>query len=195
MEAITRVAPLSELLKNIDRYSVQAFKSTSYMEVKIAVEDVMNQLVKRIGEIDPLFHCKLIPSGSTYEGTKIQQPDEFDFMLCLKEFSTHDGKSNLKPFLSENSPGHILVEVTDESMKDITGNYVEETKGKVCLCATKIKEKFYALVNEARQNILWPDDLSFSSSTGSLFASMVPFKPPDEMQLKWKGTLKVCFYR
>ena len=44
MEAITRVTPLSELLKNVDGCSVQAFKSTSDMEVKIAVEDVMNQL-------------------------------------------------------------------------------------------------------------------------------------------------------
>jgi hypothetical protein len=35
----------------------------------------------------PVFRCSVVPTGSSSDGTKIGDPDEFDFMFCLEYFS------------------------------------------------------------------------------------------------------------
>lgn len=45
------------------------------------------QIANQVGNLDKRFKCSLFRSGSTYEGTKIDDPDEFDFLLILDKFS------------------------------------------------------------------------------------------------------------
>lgn len=56
------------------------------------ISDTINKLVKdivdRVGELDPIFKCKLLNAGSTAERVKIGYPDEFDFVCNLEEFSS-----------------------------------------------------------------------------------------------------------
>ena len=52
------------------------------------INKLVNDIVDRIGELDPLFKCKLLNAGSTAEAVKIGYSDEFDFVCNLEEFSS-----------------------------------------------------------------------------------------------------------
>ena len=51
--------------------------------MKRSIEEFMSKWAKKIAEIDDRFKGTLLHSGSVYEGTKVGDPDEFDYMLCL----------------------------------------------------------------------------------------------------------------
>ena len=54
-------------------------------DIETCVESLLENLLKVISQKQPLFvGSKLVPGGSYYEGTKVRQPDEFDYMLVLK---------------------------------------------------------------------------------------------------------------
>ena len=55
-------------------------------EIQVAIENFIQRLALTMAEIDGRFQGTLLKSGSWYEGTKVEDPNEFDFMLCLKEF-------------------------------------------------------------------------------------------------------------
>ena len=55
--------------------------------VQKAIEEAVSALVRSVGEQDARFLGKIEPSGSFYEGTKILQPDEFDFVVTLSRLS------------------------------------------------------------------------------------------------------------
>ena len=48
----------------------------------------MQRLADAIGARDPLFECRVVPVGSSYEGTKVGRPDEFDVNFVLTRFSS-----------------------------------------------------------------------------------------------------------
>ncbi|KAL9957841.1 hypothetical protein ACROYT_G034789, partial [Oculina patagonica] len=52
--------------------------------MKRCVEEFMSKWATKIAEIDDRFKGTLFHSGSVYEGTKVGDPDEFDYMLCLE---------------------------------------------------------------------------------------------------------------
>ena len=55
--------------------------------VKQSIEEFMSTLAVEITKVDERFKGNLLRSGSVYEGTKIGDPDEFDYMLCLEELA------------------------------------------------------------------------------------------------------------
>lgn len=54
--------------------------------IRVAVESYIEKVSSTMAEIDPRFCGSLLYSGSVYEGTKICDPYEFDYMLCLEKF-------------------------------------------------------------------------------------------------------------
>lgn len=56
-------------------------------EIKTFVGSVINKLCYKFAEKDKLFTASIIESGSVGEDTKVGQPNEFDFVCILKEFS------------------------------------------------------------------------------------------------------------
>jgi len=55
--------------------------------MKQSIEEFMSKWVEKIAEIDDRFKGILLHSGSVYEGTKVGDPDEFDYMLCLERLA------------------------------------------------------------------------------------------------------------
>ena len=51
------------------------------------IEKFMFRWTEKIAEIDERFAGTLLQSGSVYEGTKVGDPDEFDFMLRLEKLA------------------------------------------------------------------------------------------------------------
>ena len=56
------------------------------LQLQTAVEDFVGKLAQTMADIDDRFEGCILKSGSWYEGTKVGDPEEFDFMLCLKHF-------------------------------------------------------------------------------------------------------------
>ena len=55
--------------------------------MKLNIEKFMSKWTEKIAEIDERFTGTLLHSGSVYEGTKVGDPDEFDYMLCLEKLA------------------------------------------------------------------------------------------------------------
>jgi hypothetical protein len=55
--------------------------------IESLVLSVMERIARQIGDRDKRFKCSVFRSGSTCEGTKIDDPDEYDFLLVLDNFS------------------------------------------------------------------------------------------------------------
>lgn len=53
-------------------------------DIRENVEKFISKWKQKIAETDARFTGTLLQSGSVYEGTKVGQPDEFDYMLCLE---------------------------------------------------------------------------------------------------------------
>ena len=53
--------------------------------IRQSVEDFMTKWAEEIAKIDKRFKGNLIPSGSVYDGTRVGDPDEFDYMLLLED--------------------------------------------------------------------------------------------------------------
>lgn len=72
------------------KFRVEADR-TSTNEIESGIRFLINDIVKRIEKTAPEFKIlDIIPTGSSYEGTKNEPPNEFDFMLILKELSGPD---------------------------------------------------------------------------------------------------------
>ena len=52
-------------------------------KLEILVSNILTQVEKR----DSRFQSTLVKSGSVYEGTKVCEPDEFDFMIRLNSLT------------------------------------------------------------------------------------------------------------
>lgn len=82
--------------------------------VQKAIEEAVSALIRSVGEQDARFLCKIEPAGSFYEGTKIMQPDEFDFVVTLSrlaEFSDIAYRRGGKP--------HVLVRFCPRGKDDL----------------------------------------------------------------------------
>ncbi len=49
------------------------------------VDILMKRLACMVGELDPLFECEAVLTGSVSEGTKVGLPDEFDYNFIMKK--------------------------------------------------------------------------------------------------------------
>lgn len=56
-------------------------------DIRENVEKFISKWKQKIAETDARFTGTLLQSGSVYEGTKVGEPDEFDYMLCLERLA------------------------------------------------------------------------------------------------------------
>ncbi|XP_060579550.1 uncharacterized protein LOC132736438 isoform X2 [Ruditapes philippinarum] len=104
-------------------------KSELY-DIRNAVENLVSYLLNKLEQIEPVLRVgEIIPTGSCYDGTKILQPDEFDFLAvidCLslnnlttavkasKELCSADGYAHA--LCDERSPdGSRFIEQDDDN--------------------------------------------------------------------------------
>lgn len=73
------------------------------------VREVITSILLEVRKENPFFRTTLINSGSFYEGTKVGQPDEFDYFIQL------DGFSSAEDTLFEELPCCTVAVVPSES--------------------------------------------------------------------------------
>lgn len=180
--------------------------------VQKAIEEAVSALITNVGEQDARFLGKIEPSGSFYEGTKILQPDEFDFVVTLSRLSefcdiVYQGRRRPHHILvrccpcEEDDMWHSCVdfcqEMSNVEMVDpITGTYSILDGPFLYLDGSTLKQRFYCLLREAFKSVKWPENLKFVSSTGFAFDKMglsgaTQFAASEKIDFLWRGNLKV----
>ena len=78
---------MSEIVKYFLRQA--KFKDQNEaVEIRQKLESLVNNILALVEKQDKRFQCApLIHSGSVYEGVKVHQPDEFDFMITLTDLN------------------------------------------------------------------------------------------------------------
>ncbi|MCP3660817.1 MAG: hypothetical protein GY830_11145, partial [Bacteroidetes bacterium] len=139
-------------------------------------------------DIDGRFKGEILKSGSVYEGTKVGDPDEFDYMFILTEFekicsiNVTDGKyDDVSIKKRPNKPAHEFDEIFEDNN----------------LKCSSVMEKFVDTCNEALMRMNYkslPDNLYVlfqTDKTITLQADVNPGITTCEIQFIWCG----AFYK
>lgn len=179
--------------------------------VQKAIEEAVSALIRSVGEQDARFLGKIEPSGSFYEGTKILQPDEFDFVVTLSrlaEFCDIAYRDGGKPHVlvrfcpcEKDDMWHSWVDFCQEMsnveiVDPITGTYSIIDGPFLYLDGSTLKRRFYCLLREAFKSVTWPENLKFVSSTGFAFdkiglSGATQAAVSEKLDFLWRGNLKV----
>ena len=179
--------------------------------VQKAIEEAVSALIRSVGEQDARFLGKIEPSGSFYEGTKILQPDEFDFVVTLSrlaEFCDIAYREGGKPHVlvrlcpcEKDNMWHSWVDFCQEMsnveiVDPIAGTYSIIDGPFLYLDGSTLKQRFYCLLREAFKSVTWPENLKFVSSTGFAFdkiglSGATQAAVSEKLDFLWRGNLKV----
>lgn len=107
------------------------------------VLSVVNNIAQQIGKIDERFKCSVIRTGSTFEDTKIDDPNEFDFVFQLDRFSNICTIDTIFEKEAHDQGFESLVS-KDEDMPPSFSRYIQYDQSLIC---GRIRSDFYVLVH------------------------------------------------
>ena len=115
--------------------------------IQSRIRRVIRSILLEVRRENPFFRTTLINSGSFYEGTKVGQPDEFDFLIQLDSFSGPERYyfhelpcSTMMVFPADESAWEDLCFFFPHSKQDLRYGYFEWKK--------TIKTPFYKIFNK-----------------------------------------------
>ena len=85
--AATSLSHLDRFIRDLDEREGKLPCSKKVVEIQTSVERFLKGLLSVVEEELPFYKTTLVESGSFYEGTKVGQPDEFDYFVQLDNFS------------------------------------------------------------------------------------------------------------
>ncbi|KAJ7382858.1 hypothetical protein OS493_032496 [Desmophyllum pertusum] len=123
-----------------------------YFEKKARFEDE-SEVEKR----DKRFQSTLVESGSVYEGVKVRQPDEFDFMIRINSLTN-------KPSLHscDKGDGYVKLGLDEQGWEEF-----KDEKG--FFNPNLISRYFKKLVNESLSDAEMPEGLVIQRASEDLF--------------------------
>ena len=86
-EAISSLTPLDLFLHDLDKNIALIPRCQEVIDIQMGVENLIKDLLLEVEQENPFFKTTLINSGSFYEGTKVEKPNEFDYLVQLDNFS------------------------------------------------------------------------------------------------------------
>lgn len=81
---------LDLFLSDLDETKGKILGSREVSLIQSRVRKVIRSILLEVRRENPFFRATLINSGSFYEGTKVRQPDEFDYLIQLDGFSSSE---------------------------------------------------------------------------------------------------------
>ncbi|KAL3888313.1 hypothetical protein ACJMK2_000683 [Sinanodonta woodiana] len=152
-------------------------------EIVSATEDLIALILSMIGEIDPRFQSTCIKSGSFYDGLKIGQADEFDFVAKIESLSK---RNILEARESKRKKGFVYMVFKDEETMKNFSEFIIKPDSDECLRkddnvldVNEFQRYFCALVRSALQRIHIPENFIDSDNVkdnGYLSDSWKPFQ-------------------
>ena len=85
--AATSLSQLDLFIRDLDEREGKLPCSKEVVEIQTSVERLLKGLLSVVEKKLPFYKTTLVESGSFYEGTKVGQPDEFDYFVQLDNFS------------------------------------------------------------------------------------------------------------
>ena len=81
---------LDLFLSDLDETKGKISSSREVSRIQSRVRKVIRSILLEVRRENPFFRATLINSGSFYEGTKVGEPDEFDYLIQLDGFSSSE---------------------------------------------------------------------------------------------------------
>lgn len=147
--------------------------------VKQAVFDLLNKMMHHVSNIDPRFEGRLFPTGSSTEGTRVGEPNEFDFLYFLDKFSEACD-------IAENY--HVEDGFVQLKAKDVRPAYSQYFDGSGILNGNSVRDTLRKLIGIAiAQKEMWnANELYFS------YLSNDCLKPVLNLEVSYIGSFFKC---
>lgn len=185
-------------LLKLDKLHSVDYKNGEVQLIKSKIEAIVENISKRIGELNPILSNTVVQCGSFYHSSKISAPDEFDFILVLNKLS-QPNICSYKPFADPEYP-HLVSLKIDYKKLDLEPRCVFESDDdpaneQVVLQAT-IESDYRNCIRSCLATMSLPDGISFTTSPkstrvtegGETFLDSVKFSGPAlTLILNWKG--------
>ena len=108
---------------------------------------LMHMVAVEVSKQNPLFTCTLQLAGSNFEGTKVNLPDEFDYLWKLNEFA-----EAFYPVESDDFPlGFIKLRIKTDNLRPKFVRYINLNGDLDCKL---LLEDFFHLVNEKLKHVM-----------------------------------------
>ena len=161
-------------------------RSKERTAVETSVRFLVTQLCLKITEYDARFQMSVHPVGSTAEGTKTGDPDEFDFILSLNKLSELCDIIEI-----ENPKNGVLAELQFKEMP-VSEEFSEFADYNGKLLPHVILKCIYRYIYRALHDIsLWKNEKLFSIHPGARCIKRHQFKDVLMLNLVWMG----CEYK
>ena len=86
-EAISSLTPLDLFLQDLDKNTALIPRCQEVIDIQMGVENLLKDLLLEVEQENPFLKTTIINSGSFYEDTKVEKPNEFDYLVQLDNFS------------------------------------------------------------------------------------------------------------
>ena len=126
---------------------------------RLKLERLVNNILAQVEERDKRFQSTLIQSGSVYEGVKVHQPDEFDFMVRINSLTN-------KPLFypCEKGDGYVKIALEEDEWKEF-----KDDQG--FFSPNLLSRHFKKLVNESLSDTDVPEGLRIQRASQDLLDS------------------------
>ncbi|KAJ7386205.1 hypothetical protein OS493_010598 [Desmophyllum pertusum] len=150
---------MSVMSKIVEYFEKKArFQDESEAElIREKLERLVNNILALVEKQDKRFQSTLVESGSVYEGVKVRQPDEFDFMIRINSLTN---KPSFYP--SNKGDGYVKLVLDEqgwEEFKDEEGFFNPNL----------LSRHFQKLVNESLSDTEMPEGLVIQTASQERF--------------------------
>ncbi|KAL3890257.1 hypothetical protein ACJMK2_002545 [Sinanodonta woodiana] len=151
-----------------------------------SIQQLCMEIVERIGELDPLFQCKLMNAGSSFEGVKVAYPNEFDFVCHLEKLSAFVEKLE-----NVDIPEYCQIIMKDSLTADISRFCLRSKKS---LNAGAVLRHFVRLTRIATYDVLkrphqhlFSGTLLLNESAAVFGDTPIPYSKLQGFTVSWRG--------
>jgi len=138
---------MAEIVEHFEREA--RFKDENEAEIiRQKLEKLVNNILAQVEKQDRRFHSTLIQSGSVYEGVKVHQPNEFDFMVRINALTN-------KPLFypCEKGDGYVKLALEEDKWKEF-----KDEEG--FFSPNQLARHFKKLVNKSLRDTEVPEGLN-----------------------------------
>ena len=146
---------MSEIVEHFERRARFVDESEAE-QIREKLENLVTNILMQVEKQDKRFQSTLIHSGSVYEGVKVRQPDEFDFMIRI------DSLTNKPSFHScDKGEGYVKLALNEHGWKEFKDEQGFFSPNLLC-------RHFKKLVNESLSDVEVPEGLRIQRASQEL---------------------------
>ena len=189
---------MEDALIKLDNLHSVNYNDDEVKLIKSKIETIVHDISTRIGASNPSISNTVVQCGSFYHNSKINAPDEFDFLVVLNKFSQPDICSS-QPFDPEY-PQLVSLKIDYKKLDSDLQSCFEledDPRRRQVALAARIESDYRNSIRNCLSTLPLPDGISFTTSQKSIrvvegdrkFLDCVRFSGPAlTLFLNWKGT-------